>query len=120
EHVLAAWFPKDDVPTVLQAVPAPHAAECVNAGGATEQAELLAVEAVTSQAHELVPEPVVPSPGPNCAKSSVPLPPTRSQPQPQPRARLAPLTPERCALLVTLAKATHDKLRRAQALLAHT
>jgi 5-methylcytosine-specific restriction endonuclease McrA len=33
---------------------------------------------------------------------------------------LAPLAPERYALQVTLAKATHDKLRRAQALLAHT
>ena len=115
EHVLAVWFPKDDVPTVLQVVPAPHAAECVNAGAVTEQGELLSSGSASSQAHELVPEPVVPSPGQNSAESAVPLPPA----PPQPRPRLAPLAPERYALQVTLAKATHDKLRRAQALLAH-
>ena len=45
EHVLAAWFPKDDVPTVLEVVPASQAAECVSSSGVTEQAELLSAVA---------------------------------------------------------------------------
>jgi 5-methylcytosine-specific restriction endonuclease McrA len=110
EHVLAERFPKDDVPTVVQALPASRPAECSAVGPSQEQAELLAVEAATSHTPELVPEPVVPSPGQNCAPSPVPLSKTP--------ARLAPLAPERYALQVTPAKATHDKLRRARALLA--
>ena len=35
------------------------------------------------------------------------------------RPKLAPLSPERFALQVTVSKATHDKLRRAQSLLGH-
>jgi 5-methylcytosine-specific restriction endonuclease McrA len=119
EYLLAERFPKADVPTVLQAVPAPRAADCVRASGVTEEAELLSTGSATSQTHELVPEPVVPSPGQNCAQSAVPLPSASAQAQPQPRPRLAPLAPERYALQVTLTKTTHDKLRRAQALLAH-
>jgi 5-methylcytosine-specific restriction endonuclease McrA len=111
EHLLAERFPKDDVSTVLRAIPESRPAECTNPGGAAEQTGLLAVEAATSHTRELVPEPVVPSPGPNGAPSPVPLSKTP--------ARLAPLAPERYALQVTLAKATHDKLRRAQALLSH-
>jgi 5-methylcytosine-specific restriction endonuclease McrA len=112
EHVLAARFPKDDVPTVVQVAPAPRAVECSAPDDSPEQGGLLAGEAATSHTHELVPEPVVPSPDQKCATSAVPL--------PQTPPRLAPLAPERYALQVTLAKATHDKLRRAQALLAHT
>ena len=112
EHVLAARFPKADVPTVLQVIPAPRATESADPGGSPAQAGLLSIETSSSHTHELVPEPVVPSPSQNCAQSPVPVPP--------PPSRLAPLTPERYALQVTLAKATHDKLRRAQALLSHT
>ena len=36
-----------------------------------------------------------------------------------PYPKLAPLSPERFALQVTVSKATHDKLRRAQSLLGH-
>jgi len=38
---------------------------------------------------------------------------------PAPRAKLAPLSPERFALQLTIEQATHDKLRYAQALLGH-
>jgi hypothetical protein len=38
---------------------------------------------------------------------------------PAPHARIAPLSPERYAIQVTVSKATHDKLRQAQALLSH-
>jgi 5-methylcytosine-specific restriction endonuclease McrA len=37
-----------------------------------------------------------------------------------PRAKLAPLSPERYALQVTLSRTAHDLLREAQALLGHT
>jgi hypothetical protein len=36
-----------------------------------------------------------------------------------PRPRVTPLAPERYAIQVTVSKATHDKLRQAQALLSH-
>ncbi len=38
---------------------------------------------------------------------------------PAPRARVAPLSPERFALQMTIGQVTHDKLRRAQELLGH-
>ena len=38
---------------------------------------------------------------------------------PSPRPRVAPLSPERYGLQVTVSRATHDKLRQAQALLSH-
>jgi len=38
---------------------------------------------------------------------------------PAPYPRIAPLSPERYAIQVTVSKATHDKLRQAQALLSH-
>jgi len=40
-------------------------------------------------------------------------------PPPVPRANVAPLSPGRFALQVTVSQATHDKLRHAQALLGH-
>lgn len=36
-----------------------------------------------------------------------------------PRAKVAPLSPERYAIQITIRKSTHDKLRHAQSLLAH-
>ncbi len=38
---------------------------------------------------------------------------------PAPRVRVAPLSPDRYAIQITIRKSTHDKLRHAQALLAH-
>jgi len=38
---------------------------------------------------------------------------------PSPQARLSPLSPERYVLQITIPRATHDKLRHAQALLGH-
>jgi len=112
EHVLAELFPKDDVPTVVQVIPTPRAVESAAPGDSPEQPGLLLSKTATSHTHELVPEPVVPSPSPNGAPSPVPL--------PQTPPRLVPLAPERYALQVTLVRATHDKLCRAQALLAQS
>jgi len=112
EHLLAERFPKDDVPTMVRVIPTPRAVESAAPGETPEQPGLLLSKAASSRTHELVPEPVVPSAGQNRATSPVPLSKTP--------ARLAPLAPERYALQVTLAKETHDKIRRAQELLAHT
>jgi hypothetical protein len=62
---------------------------------------------------QLAPGPVVYNPG------SQEQPTPASIATPAPRARVAPLSPERYALQVTVGQATHDKLRRAQELLAH-
>jgi hypothetical protein len=77
ELLLAQRYPRPDVPTLLQALPAQ-------------------------------PSPV--DPLPQQAPGPVGAPPP---------AKLAPLAPQRFALQVTIGQATHDKLRRAQALLRH-
>jgi hypothetical protein len=90
EHLLAARFPRPDLPTLLHAVPGPGA-----------QAEL-APEPVGARPgrgpDQLVPEPVA---------------------APAARPRVAPLSAERFALQVTISQETRDKLRYAQALLGH-
>ena len=111
EQLLAERFPQADVPTVLQVIPVPRTAECAAVGSTPVQMGVPSIEAVSSQSHELVPEPVVTTHAPAPARVSVP---PRMTP-----SRVTPLAPERYALQVTLAKATHDKLRRAQELLAH-
>jgi hypothetical protein len=88
ELLLAQRFPRPDVMTSLQAIPAP--------------APQLPVQVVANAACQHAPGHVGTVGGP-------PLPP----------ARLAPLAPERFELRVTLAQATHDRLRQAQALLGH-
>jgi hypothetical protein len=69
EHLLAAWFPKADVPTVLQAVPAPHADQCANASAVHGAGRVALIWFGDFTDHELVPEPVVPSPGPTLPSS---------------------------------------------------
>jgi hypothetical protein len=98
EQMIAARFPRPDLPTVVQAV-APATIADGLAVGPAERADL-----------QLVPEPVAPSAG-----SSVtgPIEPLLS------RSRLAPLSLGRFALQVTVDQETHDQLRYAQALLGH-
>ena len=96
ELLLAARFPKPDVPAVVQPLAPP---------GIT--GENVAPDA---PAFELAPEPVVPSNVPNVPVPMEPL---------APRAKLAPLSPGRFAVQFTIDQATHDKLRCAQALLGH-
>jgi hypothetical protein len=90
ELLLVHRFPKPDVPTLVRAIAAPGAGD------------------------ELAVRRVVPSDGPDLPLQVEPL----SGPA-GPHARLAPLSPGRFALQVTVDQATHDKLRYAQALLGH-
>ncbi len=96
ELLLAARFPKPDVPAVVQ----PLAPLGIPAEKAAPDAPAL----------ELAPEPVVPS---NVLNVPVPMAPLA------PRAKLAPLSAGRFAVQFTIEQSTCDKLRHAQALLGH-
>ena len=102
-HFLAARYPRPDLPTLVQAVPAPTSATASEGNAAPETDQLLSglpaparVDAIDGR----------------ILAQAVP-------PPPPPRPRVAPLSPERYAIQVTVSKATHDKLRLAQALLSH-
>jgi 5-methylcytosine-specific restriction endonuclease McrA len=89
--LLAARFPKPDVPTTLTAIGAN--------GGSVAEPPL-----------QLAPERVGPSETPDAPAQTEPVP---------THAKLAPLSPGRFALQFTVGQATHDKLRYAQSLLGH-
>jgi 5-methylcytosine-specific restriction endonuclease McrA len=117
EGILAARFPKADVPTKLESIAPPQGAE-MQSGSAEGMAALLARVPIG--------EPSIPSaPGRIAFQDSqqVAPPPAPSAPAPRatsvPHAKLAPLSAERYALQITIAQPTHDKLRYAQALLGH-
>jgi 5-methylcytosine-specific restriction endonuclease McrA len=99
ESLLAQRFPQPDLPTLLQAVPTT---------GATPK---LDQPAVAAPAVQLAPERAVASVQVSSPSPVEPL---------SPRARIAPLSPERFALQVTITGTAHDLLRQAQALLGHT
>ena len=94
ELLLAQRFPQPDLPTLVQAVAAPAPA----------------VQPAETPTMQLAPGPVVPSTTPNAVVPMEPLP---------PRAKVAPLSPSRYALQVTVDEETHELLRYAQALLGH-
>ena len=98
ERLLAERFPQPDVPTLVRAVQ-PITPALTTLEPAPGQVEV--ARACPAAAGE-VSSPVAPPPV-----------------APAPPARIAALAPQRFALQVTLAQATHDKLRRAQELLAH-
>jgi len=96
EQLVAERFPRPDLPVRIQALAPPT---------------------------QLAPGPVGAcaagngDPGPLPAESGLELAP--GPVVPVPRTKIMATAPQRFALQVTLAQATHDKLRRAQALLAH-
>src|SRR5882672_3954587 len=96
ELLLAARFPKPDVPTELRPL-----------GPAGVTGELAAADAPALQ---VAPELLDPSSAPDVPVQMEPL---------APRTRLAPLSLGRFALQFTIDQVTHDKLRYAQALLGH-
>ena len=99
-HLLAARFPKPDVPTVIEPLPVSGSAPSVTLPAQAQPASL-----------ELsAPGRISPIVCPPAALVAAPA---------EPRPRVAPLSPERYAVQVTVSKATHDKLRRAQELLSH-
>jgi len=106
-HVLAERFSQRDVPTVVQAIhpplttsapPAPSPSPARSSAMSTPSPVLSVPERIGTIDSDLPPH------------SAVPVP---------PYPRIAPLSPERYAIQVTVSKATHDKLRQAQALLSH-
>jgi hypothetical protein len=119
--LLAQRFPRPDVPTVVQAI-APSVvtdelavrpvAVDPRASGAptTLPVEVATRQLVPNEFRQLAVRPVT-----TIAQSSSPAPIA----PPANRARVAPLSPGRFALQVTVCQATHDKLRYAQALLGH-
>jgi len=116
-HLLAERYPKADLPTIIRplgslaSAPAPVGGEepmSIDVGAVP--AGMGAIAAPGSEPALSVPERID---GCVCAPAG----PTSAPPPPRPR--VAPLAPERYAIQVTVSKATHDKLRQAQALLSH-
>ncbi len=106
ELLLAERFPRPDVPTLVQPIAAPNASDALTVRPVVPSSE----SNLLAPMEPLAPEPVVPSSGSN--------PPVGVGPLPE-RARLAPLSPGRYALQLTVDQETHDQLRYAQALLGH-
>ena len=107
EQLLANRLPKPDVATRLEALPP----SCQLAPGRV---------GMTTAQHATHPEstlldPLAPAPMETPADGLA----SRLVGTPGPSAKVAPLSPERFALQVTIGQETHDKLRYAQALLGH-
>ena len=102
-HLLAERFPLPDLPTLVEAVMAPSPAlRSPLSSAAAPSAPTPTVS---------VPERIGPTDLPPTPQRVVPV---------SAHTRVVPRTPERYAIQVTVSKATHDKLRQAQALLSHT
>ena len=97
EELVAALSPKPDAPVVVRKLPAARKAT-----------------AASSLAGSSAPPPSSSPVAAAAASSSEALPPPRVE-----SARLAPLAPERYRIQLTVSRETHDKFRRAQALLRH-
>src|SRR5260221_5025578 len=105
ELLLAEWFPKPDLPTLVQAiapaVSADEAASPVVPSGESNPPNLMG---------PLAPEPVVPTTERDAPPPMEPLP---------LRSRVAPLSADRFGVQLTFSRVAHEKLRYAQALLGH-
>jgi len=114
ELLIAARFPKEDVPTTLipvaaaAAIPAvaPAQSDVPNSASPPQSAPEIVMNAEALSA----PGRITPPP-----PSQDPPPPA----SPAPQRRVAPLSPGRFELRLTISQALHDKLRRAQELLSH-
>ena len=124
ELLLAELFPRPDAPTSLRAVPEQRAGspdavvppespaeDLVAPAAAAAPAGLFVLGAPEESAHSPAPGRVDPAQGAERARAETP--------QTQ-RPRVAPLSPGRYELRVTLDQETHDLLRKLQALLAHS
>ena len=96
-HLLARRFPRPDLPTLVEAVPT----------------------IVLTSATPPLEQPSSNLSAPGRISPTEPAQPVPTSAPPVPRPRVTPLAPERYAIQVTVSKATHDKLRQAQALLSH-
>jgi len=120
ELLLTQRFPSADVPTSLRAVPSPQN----ESPGALMPPEALGEISGASTPSMESAGLLMPGPSEASAHSPAPGRVNSAQGAPlgtpaAPRPRVAPLSTGRYELRVTLDQATHDKLRRAQALLAH-
>ena len=103
-HFLATRFPRPDVSTLVEVV-ATIAPPAAPEGSASPQSNQTLSGLPAPARVNAIDGPILAQPVP---------------PSPRPRPRVIPLAPERYAIQVTVSKATHDKLRHAQALLSHT
>ena len=111
-HYLAERFPRPDVPTLVQPIEHSHPAA---AQPGIEPTLALAPGSTAAAVQE---ESGLPAPARVSPIDVVPAP-QRVVPVVA-HTRLTPLSPARYAIQVTISKATHDKLRQAQALLSHS
>jgi 5-methylcytosine-specific restriction endonuclease McrA len=122
--MLADRFPKADVATSLQPVPAEDQAALLTEVSSASQTSELACESaetgtpsvdphigLNTSEHFFAPGPAVPSLAPKVEHREVPLP---------VQSRIAPLGAGRYELRTMVDQETHDMLRQLQALLAHT
>ncbi len=109
QELLASRFPRPDLETLIASVAAPTQQPTIAAPEVTPVAQCS-----TSPAPERVPD-ICRNPN----DSAMPLATPASLASPAPYTRVAPLSPERFALQLTLSRETHEKLRRAQELLGH-
>ena len=111
ELLLAERFPKPDLPTLVRAITAPTACDALAARPTVPST----VTNAPDRMEPLVPEPVVPSDASNTPTCMVPV-----SSQAASGAKIAPCSPGRFTLQLTMGQVTHDLLREAQALLGHT
>ncbi len=115
ERLIAERFPQPDLPTLVTAI-APAAVSNGLAARQVSPSELwqLAARPVAGIAEAPAPQ-LAPEPVTTMSQPDTPVPVASIAP----RAKLAPLSPGRFALQVTVDQETHDLLRYAQALLGH-
>ena len=111
ERLLAERFPKPDLETRLVPIaPVPNVSELMRDSHAPGHVGVQVSQALTAAS----------SPEAHISRTFQHAPGQVLRPSPPaPAARLAPLSPERFALQVTLSKAAHEKLQYARALLSH-
>jgi hypothetical protein len=114
ELLIADRFPREDVPTSLTPIPSVLPVQVAVTFGGESPAPAAPAEPPqgcgANVNDQLVPEPVAPEKRVPIAVSMVP---------PAPQRRLAPLSPGRFELKLTISQELHDKLKRAEELLSH-
>jgi len=109
ELLIAGRFPREDVPTTLTPIPSVVPVHVAEMFGVESPAPTAPAEPpqgrLANVVEQLVPEPVVPEKSVPIAVSMVP---------PAPQRRVAPLSPGRFELKLTISQELHDKLKRAE------
>ena len=114
EELIAAQFPKPDVPTTVVLID-PPATTAPPTSGKTDGFPL----DMSSEPKALVPGSAEAQSAPGRMDAPLGAQATTLAEQPMPQRRAAPLSPGRYELRLTISQAFHDKLKHAQDLLAH-